>query len=1199
MTDPGQEPTNPQQPGAASPGYAGQPDQPDSTTLYNAADRTRLEGLGELADIVRALDSAVTDWKDGANLAETLTGVDLPEEPLPEQIGRYRIVKRLGAGGMGVVYQAHDPQLDRIVAIKVPFFEGPRPVRLLGMQRFLREARVAGRIRHPNICPIYDVGEHEGTPYTVMAFIEGPTLAQLLKQGNLPLHWAVELTRKVALALEALHQVGIIHRDVKPGNILLDPSGEPLLTDFGLARPMVDAERLTREGAVLGTPGFMAPEQATGENELIGPWTDVYSLGVVLYRLLSGRMPFEGPALKVLYQSVHELPPLPSQFGKGNVNREIDSVVLKALAPQSENRYRTAQDFAAALEGWLVLFPEVTAEPDSSRTSTQENLQRDGGNKPEGEPAAAVLSGLPGGQGVRIPIRPRTATSVRDSLSKEGQGRKSSKSRRRLTIRVSVAVFLILIVMSPMLLFRWLLSPADQALQNEKSATSTDKREKLSDKSIEKPSEKPIIKPVQEDPVVAESKIHFKEGITAFEKKEWDRALQLFSAVLTAKKDHVDALFYRGRTHLQKHNNLKAIADLDGAIKLNPKHALAYAYRGLAHIEQGLFTDDATKYAQGIADCNRALEFDPKLAAAYAFRGFGYLPTDYKQAIRDCNEALKLDNKLALAYAIRGRAQFFPRQYDLGMEDCLRALRIDPQLAKAYLYRGYLQYQKQFDRGELSYLQYQKQFDRGELTTKSLVDFNKAIALDPNYAIVYVDRGNWYYRAKQLDLALRDYETALSLQPDYIFALNGRGNIHDARKNYPQAIADYTAAIKLDQNPYTCVFYTNRGNTYTRPGFQDWDKAEADFKKAIKVHPTYPQNYVGLALFYENRKEVDKAIKYYQEAIKLNPKEAGFQVYLGWAFHRKGDQLRAEAAFANALEYDKKNPGAYQGLAQICFDNQEYDTAIRHSTKALESEPSPLNYRLRGDFYLKKKPPDYLRALADYTAAFRLDPTNPIEQNQLIADLNLILQANVSFAPAYILRSRVNAQKKFFDAALQDAEQAVKLSPKDPAAWNARGWVRLLQGELDKALDDFNAALAKSEFGEAYRHRGTVYSRQKKYKQAIIDFGKAIALNEKDHLAYNGRGLVHFEKGELDEAENDFTKALELNKDFAEGYYNRGKTYAARKLFASAVEEYTQALVCDPTVAAVYRDRAQALRQLDEGDMAKADEETARKLEAK
>src|SRR6516165_8964084 len=185
---------------------------------------------------------------------KTLSASDQAGGPIPAQIGRYCILGRLGAGGMGTVYKAQDPQLNRIVALKLPRFDGPAHGLVLRVQRFQREARAAASIRHPHVCPIYDVGEHEGQPYVVMAYIEGESLAtHLARQGRYENPYqAVNLIRQVLDALETVHSHGIIHRDLKPSNILLDTAGRAILTDFGLARPTDDSEGLTSEGIVVG-----------------------------------------------------------------------------------------------------------------------------------------------------------------------------------------------------------------------------------------------------------------------------------------------------------------------------------------------------------------------------------------------------------------------------------------------------------------------------------------------------------------------------------------------------------------------------------------------------------------------------------------------------------------------------------------------------------------------------------------------------------------------------------------------------------------------------------------------------------------------------------------------------------------------------------------------------------------------------------
>jgi predicted Ser/Thr protein kinase len=271
---------------------------------------------------------------------------------LPEAFGRYRVERKLGEGGMGAVYLARDPQLARAVAVKVPFLTGPDADAVRA--RFLREAQAAAALRHPNICPLFEVGEVDGTPYLVMPYVAGEPLSRRARAAPpVPVREAVEVVRKLALALDVAHRQGVIHRDLKPANVLIDERGEPVLMDFGLARrDDVLGGALTQEGDLMGTPAYMPPEQVAGEVKHVGPHSDVYSLGMVLYELLAGTLPFQGDLLSLTAQIALDPPAPPSRHRPGLPPR-LDAVCLKALQKKPADRWPSMQHFADALGEWL------------------------------------------------------------------------------------------------------------------------------------------------------------------------------------------------------------------------------------------------------------------------------------------------------------------------------------------------------------------------------------------------------------------------------------------------------------------------------------------------------------------------------------------------------------------------------------------------------------------------------------------------------------------------------------------------------------------------------------------------------------------------------------------------------------------------------------------------------------------------------
>ncbi|MBM4046816.1 MAG: hypothetical protein FJ279_17045 [Planctomycetes bacterium] len=358
--------------------------------------------------------------REGAARVEGLRETVIVEQPvldragkvLPERFGRYEILEQIGHGGMGIVYRARDPRLNRIVALKVLLSGEVAPLDMV--QRFHTEAQSAAKIRHPNIVAIHEVGVAAGVHYFTMDFVKGQSLADAIAARKLTLRQSLGILETTTRAIHYAHTQGIIHRDLKPDNVLLDEQGEPQITDFGLAKDIKTDFTLTQVGAAMGTPAYMSPEQALGHSKDMDVRSDVYALGAMMYELLTGRPPFTADSHHTLMTQVVQQDPVPPRRLNASIGAEVETICLKCLAKERERRYQTAMELAEDIRRYLDGQP-ITARPTSLWYRTRKHMVRHKAVAGVTAAAAVLVVALLAGWIVTLNHRTRQAESAAEA----------------------------------------------------------------------------------------------------------------------------------------------------------------------------------------------------------------------------------------------------------------------------------------------------------------------------------------------------------------------------------------------------------------------------------------------------------------------------------------------------------------------------------------------------------------------------------------------------------------------------------------------------------------------------------------------------------------------------------------------------------------------------------------------------------------
>ena len=734
-----------------------------------------------------------------------------------QQIGPYRIQGEIARGGMGVVYAARGPD-GRPVALKLLL--GQRSESPQARRRFQVEVQALARLRHPNVVSILGAGEHQGAPWLALEFVQGETLAARLRRGPLPIEEAIGVALQLAQALSYVHACSVLHRDLKPDNVLLR-GGEALLTDFGIARDLdASMTRLTTSGVFMGTPGYWPPEQAEGRTTEIGPRSDVYGLGAVLYACLTGRAPVEARTLQDYLSSSGSSPP-PARVLRPEVPRWLSALVVRCLAIDPAERPASADAVARALvvrertplrqptprsRGWgpgLVLGGVVSValggvvvarvvgggdQRESAQPAPREALQEAAAEGPQ-DPTPEVSS-------EPTPTPPAAPSKeVQSCLARVLQLERAGRSGEALKLLNQA--------------LEALPEAADiRAARGQTLARLGREEEALADlsRAIE-------LEPRHAQALSDRALLHHRRGSFDLAGADFGRAIELAPRMHDVHHRRATLFFDLGR-------DAEALADCEAELALQPEHAGALMTRGQLRLRAG-------KPEQALVDLDTACALNPRFAPLLFFRGRAKADLGrHEEAIADFDQAVGLAPGDGQIYYRRAEARANLRDYTGALGDCLQALECGlADDEPTHSLTGWL-------------------YMKLEQLDGALLHYDRALELDPTHTRTYYLRGRVHRGRGDLLAALADYERALSGQG---LEAHEQAEIHARRGfllrdlgRHDEALAALSAAIRLDPDEPT--HYGVRGTLYSR--VKRYREALADFDRVLAARPDDAKSYL-------------------------------------------------------------------------------------------------------------------------------------------------------------------------------------------------------------------------------------------------------------------------------------------------------------------------------------------------------------------
>ena len=848
----------------------------------------------------------------GASIPTSATS-DFPRVP------GYEIVAELGRGGMGVVYLARHTSLKRLVALKMILAGAHASATVLA--RFRNEAEAVARLQHANIVQIHEVGEHDGKPYLSLEYVEGGTLHQKAGKAPMPEREAARLMESLARGVHYTHQRGILHRDLKPTNILLTADGTPKITDFGVAKLLDSDTPLTRTEALIGTPNYMSPEQAAGNIKKIGAPADVYSLGAILYELLTGTAPFRGSTLMDTLDQVRNKEPVPPRRLRGRVSLDLETICLKCLEKEPRRRYASAEAFADDL-GRFLAGQSIRARP----ISVWQHAWRAGRRRPALVAGVVAIAALVGAL-----VAGSSYFRAADQLERH----RSDEKYQQFVQRRNEAFFYGLLTPNEGALFLG----GEAAANSQTAVTAAKEALALAGMDVDSKSAGPdanlstvrkaelaadcyalllVLASVrgQQPADESENKARHEEALRILDRAEklgfQTRAYHLRRAhVLDQLGRHEEAKSQRNRAAAQplegaldhfligeeqyrRGEGEAARGSFDRALTLQPAHFWARFFLAVCHLK-------SQDWQAAKAGFNGCLTQQPDFAWAYLFRSFANeklhaLP----EAEADFAKALKLNLSPDARYVLfltRGILHFNQKELDRAAADFRSAMALKPAQYNAYLNLAQVHLA-------------QKQFE----PAADLI--RQAMKLDPPAQVVagyHLERGRNLLRDQRYQEALTACDAALELSPHLTQAFEACGRALLGLGKFDQAEWSFDQCLRRGGEAAPDVF---RGRGLARMKLGRFAEAAEDYTRVLERAPGAEiYQHRGWALFFADAWKL--ALRDFSKALELNPRATDAYIGRGLANVMLGDYQEVVDDAEVALRRKPGSPEMMHNIACI------------------------------------------------------------------------------------------------------------------------------------------------------------------------------------------------------------------------------------------------------------------------------------------